>query len=828
MNPRVSGRPCVRGKFLYVNQQKLYLRGVTYGPFRPDALGCEYHTPAQVKRDFRQMAGCGINAVRVYTMPPTWLLDAAAQCNLYVMVGLPWEQHVTFLDNPRSRDDIEQRVREMVRTCANHPALLCYAIGNEIPAPIVRWYGRQRIERFLHRLYQAVKQEDPSALVSYVNYPTTEYLQLPFVDFHCFNVYLEQRDKLEAYLRRLHNLVGDKPLVMGEVGLDSLRHGDQHQAHVLEWQIRSIFASGCAGMFVFSWTDEWHRGGVDIDDWCFGLTDRQREPKPALQTVQRAYGQVPFPDDLDWPRVSVVVCTYNGSRTIAQTLDALKALPYPNFEVIVVNDGSTDSTPQLLEHYRDFQVINTENFGLSHARNVGWKAARGSIIAYLDDDACPDTHWLHYLAWTFMTSNHVGVGGPNLPPEDDPRTAHCVACSPGGPNHVLLSDDVAEHIPGCNMAIRRKALDHIGGFDEQFRIAGDDVDVCWRLQERDGTLGFHPAALVWHRRRHQVKGYLRQQKNYGRAEAMLEMKWPQKYNAMGHVTWGGRVYGSGMTLPLALRRWRIYHGVWCSEPFQSMYANPMGLYRSLPLMPEWYLLIVLLMLVAAPGVLWRPLLLALPLLVLAMGIPLLQASLSALHAPLPKSSTTWRQRLRDRALIAWLHLAQPVVRLFGRLQQGLSPWRLPIKLTPTRQLAVPLPRRHAIWCEQWRSLQDRLASLELALHRLGARTVRGGPFDRWDLFVKGGLFSGVRVLMTVEEHGQGKQLVRMRAVPRMSPFMRLLIGGFVGLTIVAAWFGSFGTAIILGAITALLLTRTIFDCALACGCYRQAIEPIED
>ncbi len=191
------------------------MRGVTYGPFRPDENGCEYHDPETVDRDFAQMAEHGINAVRVYTVPPRWLLDVAQRHGLRIMIGLPWEEHITFLDSKKLAGDIERRVREGVRACAGHPALLCYTIGNEIPASIVRWYGHHRIEAFLERLYQATKDEDPEALVTYVNFPTTEYLQLPFVDFVSFNVYLETQEKLDGYLARLQNLAGDRPLSDG-------------------------------------------------------------------------------------------------------------------------------------------------------------------------------------------------------------------------------------------------------------------------------------------------------------------------------------------------------------------------------------------------------------------------------------------------------------------------------------------------------------------------------------------------------------------------------------------------------------------------------------
>src|SRR2546423_14138383 len=105
-------RPHVGGKFIHLGDQKLYVRGVTYGPFHPAADGTEYHDPERVERDFIQMAANGLNAVRTYTVPPRWLLDTAQRHGLHVMVGLPWEQHIAFLDDPGRADSVEQRVRE--------------------------------------------------------------------------------------------------------------------------------------------------------------------------------------------------------------------------------------------------------------------------------------------------------------------------------------------------------------------------------------------------------------------------------------------------------------------------------------------------------------------------------------------------------------------------------------------------------------------------------------------------------------------------------------------------------------------------------------------
>src|SRR2546421_886221 len=275
----------------------------------------------------------------------------------------------------------------------------------------------------------------------------------------------------------------------------------------------------------------------------------------------------------------------------------------------------------------------------------GWKQPWGEIVAYLDDDAYPDPPGLHYLAATFLTSEHVGVGGPNIAPPGDGPIAACVANAPGNPLHVMLSDREAEHIPGCNMAFRKEALEAVGGFDPRYRVAGDDVDVCWRLQQCGWTLGFSPAAMVWHHRRNSVRAYWKQQRGYGAAEALLEQKWPEKYNALGHLTWVGRLYGSGSTKPLPARH-RIYQGLWGSAPFQSLYQPEAGPLRALPLMPEWYLVLLLLAALSALGGLWSPLLLAVPLLVLAVVASLLQAAVRAAHASFARAPRTRTARLR--------------------------------------------------------------------------------------------------------------------------------------------------------------------------------------
>ena len=797
------------GKYFRIADRPWPVRGVTYGTFLPGADGEPFPARGTVRDDFERMSHSGFNCVRTYTVPPRWLLDVAGACGLRILVGLAWEQHVAFLDDALVERRIRSEVAAGVEACAGHPAVLGYALGNEIPASIVRWHGGRRIERFLHRLYRIAKTGDPTALVTYVNYPTTEYLQLPFLDFVAFNVFLEDHADFQAYLGRLQNLAGDRPLVVAEMGLDSRRGGIRDQAALLDRQLRVTFETGCAGAFVFAWTDDWARTGEPVDDWDFGLVDRHRRPKPALAAVRRAFEEAPGELLPAAPSASVVVCTYNGAATLGECLDGLTALEYPDYEVIVVDDGSTDDSREIAARY-PVSVITTENRGLSHARNVGLGAARGELVAYIDDDAHPDPHWLLQAAAALGRGDFAGVGGPNIPPGDESTVARCVAAAPGGPMHVLVSDDVAEHIPGCNMVFRRDALLRVGGFDPRFRIAGDDVDLCWRLQSSGDALGFAPGAVVWHRRRNSVRAYLRQQYEYGKAEAQLERKWPHRYNRMGHLAWSGTIYGAASP---ARRGGRVRYGTWGSGLFQPLYRGQPSLLASLVLSPEWYLVLAVVAVVSALGAVWQPLLAAAPLLVVGLAAMLAEAVRGGRRAPLRTPGVSRPRELAMRALVVALHLAQPAARLAGRLRHGLSPWRR----SGGRSLAAPVPYTRAEWCEEWRSASARLGAMEQGLADRGHVVVRGGDFDRWDVHVRGGMLGGARLRLALEEHGRGHQLVRFRVWPHASRAGLLLSNALALLAVGAALAGGGPATAVLAAAAVWCALTVGIDCALAQG-----------
>ena len=258
------------------------------------------------------------------------------------------------------------------------------------------------------------------------------------------------------------------------------------------------------------------------------------------------------------------------------------------------------------------------------------------------------------------------MGGPNLTPEDG-WLAACVAAAPGQPTHVLVSDQVAEHIPGCNMAFRREALEAINGFDPQFRKAGDDVDICWRLQHEGLLITFAPGAFVWHHRRQNPRSYLRQQAGYGEAEALLHSKHPDKFNGRGDGKWGGVMYGGSLQgLQLAVPI--IYRGTFGTGMFQCLYQPGAAHWAMLPSTLEWQVAALLL---GLAGALVRP-----------WGGSSGRVCWACrcwsppCRRPRPASSRPTDAR-RARLLIAALCYAQPLVRSWTRYRTRLSSQRAP-------------------------------------------------------------------------------------------------------------------------------------------------------
>jgi GT2 family glycosyltransferase len=786
----------VHGKFFFAGEEKHFVKGVTYGPFAVGSHGAQFPERHVVERDFALMRRAGVNTLRVFTVPPVWLLDEADAAGLKVLVGLPWTQHVAFLDSALIRRQIRAAITDGVRACVRHPAIFAYLVGNEIPPDMVRWHGAEAVRRFLKELVGLVRHEHPGALVSYANFPSTEYLTVDFTDFLCFNVYLHEENAFRRYIARLHNLAVDRPLVLTEFGVDSFRNGEQEQARILSWQVRSAYTAGVAGTFVFAWTDEWFTGGHRIEDWAFGLVDRDRQPKAAFAAVAGSYRETLPPALPHYPRVSVVVCAYNAERTMEACLASLETLNYPDYEVIVVNDGSRDRTLAISESFPYCRIISQENRGLSVARNVGAEAATGEIVAYTDSDCVADPDWLTYLVARMEEGGLAACGGPNFPPPEDALVPAAVAVSPGGPTHVLISDEVAEHIAGCNMAFRRDALLALGGFDPQYRAAGDDVDICWRFQDAGYTIGFSAAAVVWHFRRNTVRAYLNQQKGYGKAEALVYAKHPFRFNLLGQAKWLGRIYGDLSAALLLSRKPVIYSGTFGRGLFQTMYEPPSSLTALLPLTFEWSVAALLLAAigVAAGGWLWLLL------------VPLLATWAMCINGALKAPIDPRLAGLKARGLVALLIYLGPLLRGWERLK-----WRLKtlqteehIRLAPVEQRArIGLAERAFVlsyWSEAAAEKELLLRALSDFLLPQKYFVVTDTGWSKWDLKISRGLWSRALVTVVTENHGGDKRLMRVRVAMRLSSLAKVLLRGYAVLA---------AASLILGAPIAALIFFTI-------------------
>ena len=465
---------------------------------------------------------------------------------------------------------------------------------------------------------------------------------------------------------------------------------------------------------------------------------------------------------------------------IEACLDSLLASDYPRLDVIVCDDGSTDTTVELARRY-PFKVLALPFVGLSAARNAALLEAKGEIVAYLDADAACHPDWPYHLALSMEDSAISATGGPNLPFPDAGLVERAASLSPGAPAEVLLTDTRAEHVPGCNMAFRKKALEGVGAFNREFTSAGDDVDVCWKLLDAGKEIGFSPAAQVVHHRRGTIRGYLKQQRGYGRAEKLLSGPHRRRFNQLGQARWRGFIYGGSRLLP-ALLRPVVYTGYMGMAPFQPAISRraetagawatallPLGVPLALvgaglALFSLWWLLV--------PG--------AVTALAVAYGVAV-SAAVRVGH----RETHPWRLR----ALVGTFHLLQPIVRTWGRM-------------TGHRAKAAEYQVPHwagdrSVW------LDDLVAALE----EEGCTVKPGRPGDSWDLMPTSGVMTSVRITTAVAWRWDPRHRASYRGRPLL--WVLLAVGAAVGLVGSALGWAVAGAAMAWLAASAVLLRRRI-------------------
>lgn len=224
------------------------------------------------------------------------------------------------------------------------------------------------------------------------------------------------------------------------------------------------------------------------------------------------------------PRVSVIIPTRNRPAPLRRCLDALyrQSIPANQFEIIVIDDGSV---PPIAGRFADgaatghcLRIVRQENAGPAAARNRGAELARAPLVAFVDDDCAPDTHWLQQLLHAAADHPDAGIGGQLL---------NAIPQLPGAAASQLLIDYLYLYYeqkdgPGrffvtANAAFPRDAFRSVGGFDASFPLAGgEDRDFCDRWLESGRQLVSAPGAIVHHYHALTFPAFCRQHFNYGR------------------------------------------------------------------------------------------------------------------------------------------------------------------------------------------------------------------------------------------------------------------------------------------------------------------------
>jgi glycosyltransferase involved in cell wall biosynthesis/GT2 family glycosyltransferase len=205
------------------------------------------------------------------------------------------------------------------------------------------------------------------------------------------------------------------------------------------------------------------------------------------------------------PLASIVVCTYNRGKYLDRCIQSLRRQSYQRTEIIIVNGPSTDETDTILQQYDHVVIIRQQQLnGLSYARNLGIKAAKGEIIAFIDDDAVADENWLRFLVEGYSDSTISGVGGLVYGPGqthyqfDNGVIDKCGIPDAIRPPDKKIKDNEFRIFMGTNCSFRKSVLFEVGGFDPYFRYYHDESELCVRIVNAGYHLLYKRDAYVVH------------------------------------------------------------------------------------------------------------------------------------------------------------------------------------------------------------------------------------------------------------------------------------------------------------------------------------------
>ncbi|HUO06529.1 MAG TPA: glycosyltransferase [Candidatus Binataceae bacterium] len=616
------------GKFFSRSGQKFFFKAM-----RLTDVGASHEFDGQIKLKARldNLKASHTTGLVLDGAESPEILDIVAQAGLAALIELKIEANEIM--NRRQFHAAVSRIAQVAGRLQRHPALAGFLIDCPISQDELRVVGLANVRRRLRAAVRAIKSRAPEAMAAIKVRPETICSSILEEDFLYGEIPALAPVEIRDFVVTLHNLAEARPVV---IEFAQASPGQDEAVAV-------AFGTGAAGVVAPPVP------APVSNDWLGVRMMRAADVMPFV-TLN---GTCP-PRPAKLPMVSVVICAYNAERTMRACLESLRKLDYPNFEVVIVDDGSRDRTAEISMDFPEFRLIRQPNKGLSTARNVGMHAARGEFIAYTDSDCVVDPHWLTLMVRSIEEHGFDGCGGPNYAPHEETWVGASCSASPGAPSHVLVAANRAEHLAGCNMVFSKASLLKVGGFDPQFTAAGDDVDICWRLLDAGFHLGFCPGAFVWHFRRNTIKAYYGQQRGYGRAEALLYPRYASRFNVMGQIAWRGTIPGIARTIPGGSHR--IVRWIRGGGAGQTVFDPGLTLASVLPQTLEWTVLSAAL-LVASIAFGWTIVPAAT---MLAMGP--LWAFYYSQHAPLEKCHDSTMARL----LIAYLAWTGPMVRTIAR------------------------------------------------------------------------------------------------------------------------------------------------------------------
>ena len=265
---------------------------------------------------------------------------------------------------------------------------------------------------------------------------------------------------------------------------------------------------------------------------------------------------------------SIVIPAYNASKTLSQCLESLvkQTDKFKNFEIIVVDDGSTDETPQIVKGFQGVKLISQQNQGPAVARNKGAEEAEGDIIIFIDSDCVAFPNWIEEMLKPFKKDPEVaGVKGAYKTRQNE-LAARFVQYEYEDKYDKMKKDKYIDFIDTYSAAFKREVFLEMGGYDTEFPVAcAEDAEFSYRLSKKGHKMVFNPHALVYHIHPSSLFAYLKKKYKFAFWRMLAVKKNPDKILSDSHTPQIMKV--QMLMSPL------IFASIVLSIPFSKYMAN---------------------------------------------------------------------------------------------------------------------------------------------------------------------------------------------------------------------------------------------------------------